>query len=48
MKTDAMQADNAANPIPLRASSHRIGTLVIRFIGLLFLSVTVLALIWSR
>jgi hypothetical protein len=48
MKTDAMQADNAANPIPLRVSQHRIGTLVIRFIGLLFLSVTALALVWIR
>jgi hypothetical protein len=47
MKADAMQADNA-NPIPLRTSPHRLGTLVIRFIGLLFLSVTALALVWIR
>ena len=47
MKTDAMQVDNA-HPIPLRSSQHRIGTLVIRFIGLLFLSVTALALVWIR
>jgi hypothetical protein len=34
--------------MPLRMSQHGIGTLVIRFIGLLFLSVTALALVWIR
>jgi hypothetical protein len=47
METEAMQANNA-EPVPLRASPHRVGTLVIRFIGLLFLSVTALALVWMR
>jgi hypothetical protein len=47
MDIEAIQANNA-NQIPLRASQHRIGTLVIRFIGLLFLSVTALALVWVR
>jgi hypothetical protein len=47
METEAMQANNA-DPVPLRTSQHRVGTLVIRFIGLLFLSVTALALVWIR
>jgi hypothetical protein len=47
MEIKAMQPDDA-NPIPLRMSQHGIGTLVIRFIGLLFLSVTALALVWIR
>jgi hypothetical protein len=47
MKTEAIQADNA-DSIPLRTSSRGIGTLVIRFIGLLLLSVTALALVWIR
>jgi hypothetical protein len=47
METEAIQADNT-DSIPLRTSSHGIGTLVIRFVGLLFLSVTALALVWIR
>jgi hypothetical protein len=47
METEAMQPDTA-DSIPLRMSSHGIGTLVIRFIGLLLLSVTALALVWIR
>jgi hypothetical protein len=47
METKAMHANNA-DPVPLRASPHRVGTLVIRFIGLLFLCVTALALVWIR
>jgi len=48
METKAMQPDDA-DSMPLRtASPHGIGTLVIRFIGLLFLSVTALALVWIR
>jgi hypothetical protein len=47
MEIKAMQPDDA-DPIPLRMSQHGIGTLVIRFIGLLFLSVTALALVWIR
>jgi hypothetical protein len=37
-----------SDPIPLRASPHRMGTLMIRFVGLLFLTVAVLALLYSR
>jgi hypothetical protein len=47
MEIKAIQPDNA-DPIPLRMSQHRIGTLVIRFVGLVFLAVTVLALVWIR
>jgi hypothetical protein len=47
METKAIQPDNA-DSMPLRMSTHGIGTLVIRFIGLLFLSVTALALVWIR
>ena len=43
----SIQPDNT-DPIPLRASPHRIGTLMIRFVGLLFLTVAVLALLYSR
>lgn len=46
MDIEAIQTNNA-DPIPLR-SQRRIGTLVLRFIGLLFLSVTALALVWIR
>ena len=36
------------DPIPLRPSPHRIGTIMIRFVGLLVVAVVVLALIYSR
>jgi hypothetical protein len=45
MKT--IRPDNT-NPIPLRGSSPRMGTIMIRFVGLLMLAVVVLALVWSR
>jgi hypothetical protein len=45
MKT--IRPDNT-DPIPLRISPHRMGTIMIRFVGLLFVAVVVLALIWSR
>jgi len=32
--------------IPLRSAPPRIGTIMIRFVGLLFLAVVVLALAW--
>jgi hypothetical protein len=47
MDIEAIQTNNA-DPIPLRASQRRIGTLVLRFIGLLFLATTALALVWIR
>ena len=43
MKT--IRPDNA-DPIPLRVSRHRMGTIMIRFVGLLLLAVVVMALAW--
>ena len=36
------------DPIPLQASPHRVGTIMIRFVGLLFLAVTAMALVYLR
>jgi hypothetical protein len=36
------------DPIPLRDSPPRMGTIMIRFVGLLLAAIVVLALIWSR
>ena len=43
----SIRPDNT-EPIPLRRSQPRVGTIMIRFVGLLFVAVVVLALIWSR
>jgi hypothetical protein len=43
----SIQPDHS-DPIPLRTSPHRMGTLMIRFVGLLFVAVVILALAWSR
>jgi hypothetical protein len=45
MKT--VRPDNS-DPIPLRTPSQHVGTIMIRFVGLLLTAVVVLALIWSR
>jgi hypothetical protein len=43
-----VQPDNM-NSMPLRqASSHSMGTIVIRFVGLLTVAVVAMTLIWSR
>jgi hypothetical protein len=34
--------------MPLRQPSHSMGTLVIRFVGLLTLAVVAMTLLWSR
>jgi hypothetical protein len=39
---------DTTDPIPLRASPPRMGTIMIRFVGLLFIAVAALALAWSR
>jgi hypothetical protein len=36
------------DPIPLRQPPQRMGTIMIRFVGLLLVAIVVLALIWSR
>lgn len=42
-----VQPDNVES-IPLRHSSRSMGTLVIRFVGLLTLAVVAMTLLWSR
>jgi hypothetical protein len=39
---------DTSDPIPLRRSPHRVGTIMIRFVGLLFLAVTAMALVYLR
>jgi hypothetical protein len=36
------------DPIPLRRSSPKMGTIMVRFVLLLLVAVTLLALLWSR
>jgi hypothetical protein len=43
----SIQTDTS-DPIPLRTSPHGIGTITIRFVGLLVVAVVILALAWSR
>jgi len=45
MKT--VRPDNS-DPIPLRTRPPNVGTIMIRFVGLLLAATVVLALIWSR
>jgi hypothetical protein len=42
-----IRPDNS-DPIPLRNSAPRMGTIMNRFVGLLVLAVAVLALAWNR
>jgi hypothetical protein len=46
MSLETIQPEDS-NPVQLRNSTP-LRTLLFRFVGLLFLSVTVLALVWSR
>ena len=39
--------DNS-DPLPLRTPPRNVGTIAIRFVGLLFAAVAIMALIWSR
>ena len=43
----SIRPDNT-DPIPLRSSPHNMGTIMIRFVGLLLAAVVVQALIWIR
>lgn len=43
----SVQPDNS-DPMPLRSAPRSMGTLMIRFVGLLVVAVVALALIWSR
>ena len=42
----SVQPDNS-NTMPMRQSSHSMGTLVFRFFGLLTLAVVAMTLIWN-
>ena len=42
-----VQPDNI-DSMPMRQSSHSMGTLVIRFVGLLMFAVVAMTLLWSR
>jgi hypothetical protein len=42
-----IRPDNT-DPTPLRGAPRGMGAIMIRFVGLLFLAVVVLALVWSR
>jgi hypothetical protein len=39
---------NNTDPIPTRSSAPRMGTSILRFVGLLFVAVALLAWAWSR
>jgi hypothetical protein len=43
----SVRPDNSA-PIPLRQSQQGIGTIMIRFVGLLAAATIVMVLIWNR
>ena len=44
---ETIRPDNT-DPIPLRNTPQRMGTIMIRFVGLLLVAVVVLALVWNR
>ena len=46
MSIESAQPENA-DQVPLRSSTP-LGMLMLRFVGLLFLAVAALALVWSR
>ncbi len=37
-----------SEPIPAQASSQKVGTILVRFVGILFVAIAVLALLYSR
>jgi hypothetical protein len=37
-----------AEPIPVRPGTHRMGTIIIRFVALLVLATVVMMLVWYR
>jgi hypothetical protein len=39
---------STTDPIPVRTSSPKMGTIIIRFVGLLVVAVALLAFFWSR
>jgi hypothetical protein len=47
VEMESIRPENT-DPIPLRPSPHRMGTIIVRFVGLLFATVAVLAFVYSR
>jgi hypothetical protein len=39
---------NKTDPIPVRSNAPRMGTIILRFVGLLLVAVALLAWAWSR
>ena len=39
---------NTTEPIPVRTTPPKMGTIIVRFVGLLFVAVALLALAWNR
>jgi hypothetical protein len=39
---------NTTDPIPLRTSPPKMGTIIVRFVGLLVMAVALLVWVWSR
>jgi hypothetical protein len=39
---------NDSDPLPVQASQHHVGTILIRFVGILVATVAVMTLLWSR
>ena len=37
----------ASDPMPVRASQHHVGTILLRFVAMLIAAITVMALLWS-
>ena len=44
---ESVRPDNTS-PIPMRHTQQSMGSIMIRFVGLLLVAVVILALIWSR
>jgi hypothetical protein len=44
---ESVRPDNA-DPIPTQRSQHHVGSIMIRFVGLLLVFVLVMGLLWSR
>ncbi len=47
IEMESIRPENT-DPIPLRSSPPRMGTIMIRFVGLLFVVVAILAFVYSR
>jgi len=46
-RMETVQPDDT-DPAPLRAPPPHVGSIIVRFVGLLLASMTALALLWSR